>query len=376
MTTVFIHDHVFIKNSSSYFSEGKLTNKTWERYLCHDSPLLIVGRVKNSKVSSSKYSLASMDKVHFNCLNSISIKDRIYPKRIDDFLINVISNSNYVICRLPSFLGRRAFKVAKELNKKILIEVVGCPFDALINHGSLSAKFLAFFEKRVLKKILDESDYAIYVTNRFLQTRYPTKGKSFSISNVELHNSDIRCSIRKNAHKIAFIGSLNTKYKGLSDLIDAFIILKKDHPKLELHVLGGGNKEIYLNRINSNNLSDAVYFYEPIKGGVDVLKWLSLFDLYVQPSHTEGLPRALIEAMSIGLPCIGSAVGGIPELLNEKSLFKSKDVQQLAYKIKILIKDFQLRLELSGANRETSRSYSYLKLSNARHSALSEFFTK
>ena len=56
-----------------------------------------------------------------------------------------------------------------------------------------------------------------------------------------------------------------------------------------------------------------------------VFAWLKNdIDVYIQPSLQEGLPRALIEAMSVGLPCIGSDVAGIPELLDSKCVFNRK----------------------------------------------------
>ena len=51
------------------------------------------------------------------------------------------------------------------------------------------------------------------------------------------------------------------------------------------------------------------------------------------PSRAEGLPRALLEAMARGCPCIGSNVGGIPELLAEADLVPPGDPEALAEKI-------------------------------------------
>ena len=53
-------------------------------------------------------------------------------------------------------------------------------------------------------------------------------------------------------------------------------------------------------------------------------------DVYVQPSRQEGLPRAVVEAMSRALPAIGTCVGGIPELLPPERLYASGDVRALA----------------------------------------------
>jgi len=55
----------------------------------------------------------------------------------------------------------------------------------------------------------------------------------------------------------------------------------------------------------------------------DIMGFYDELDLYVQPSRSEGLPRALMEAMSRGCPAVGSSTGGIPELLDQEATFRS-----------------------------------------------------
>jgi glycosyltransferase involved in cell wall biosynthesis len=65
----------------------------------------------------------------------------------------------------------------------------------------------------------------------------------------------------------------------------------------------------------------------------DIPQVLRAFDCFVFPSIAEGLPGALLEAMAASLPCIASAVGGIPEVLNDEKLgclVPAKDVDALA----------------------------------------------
>ena len=61
-----------------------------------------------------------------------------------------------------------------------------------------------------------------------------------------------------------------------------------------------------------------------------MFSWLDEMDLYIQPSLQEGLPRAVMEAMSRGLPAIGAQTGGIPELLGEEYIFQRKGIDVIA----------------------------------------------
>ncbi|MEZ8698462.1 glycosyltransferase family 4 protein [Vibrio lentus] len=377
MRAVFIHDHIFKECNGKFYSEGKLTLTTWQRYLDHIDNLIVIGRSEHIDESSvNEYSLSSSESIVFKCVKSIKPIDRLLTSKIDSFLESIIIDCDFVICRLPSFLGIRAFYMAKKLNKKTVIELVGCPYDALKFHGSIVGKILAPIERLKLRKVIKRSDDIIYVTNEFLQQRYPTSGNTIGISNVELMPSQFKYKNRKGEDnfKIGFIGSLNAKYKGLHDLIKA--ISKLNNTSIELHVLGSGDNQKYIDLAESFQMSKQLHFHKPIKGGERVLEWLSQYDLYVQPSHTEGLPRALIEAMSIGLPCIGSRVGGIPELLPETALFEAKNCNELSYKIGLYVNSSQLRQQQSDINRKIAKGYYFDILAAKRTKFMESFFDK
>jgi glycosyltransferase involved in cell wall biosynthesis len=85
--------------------------------------------------------------------------------------------------------------------------------------------------------------------------------------------------------------------------------------------------------------------------------YLDSADLFVLPSRVEGLPRALIEAMARGLPCIGSRVGGVPELLPDEDLVDPGSVGQLVAKIIEMTSSPERLREAAIRNYEAAKEY-------------------
>ncbi|EOD9422216.1 glycosyltransferase [Vibrio campbellii] len=125
--------------------------------------------------------------------------------------------------------------------------------------------------------------------------------------------------------------------KGHADLIVSLSEIKLDIP-LELTLIGDGTKLSTL-KLLSEQYGVKVNFTGAISNRERLFKHLEQADLFVIPSHTEGMPRALLEAMAIGLPCIGSSVGGIPEVLDDQMLFYPNNPDSCRKKILELIND-------------------------------------
>jgi teichuronic acid biosynthesis glycosyltransferase TuaC len=107
---------------------------------------------------------------------------------------------------------------------------------------------------------------------------------------------------------VLFVGNLK-RAKGVRELADALLGL--GDPFLGVFV-GGGEEARYG---SDQPGAERCLSYVGPRPHDDVVRYMSAADVLVLPSYGEGLPTVLVEAGSLGLPVIASAVGGIPELL-------------------------------------------------------------
>jgi phosphatidylinositol alpha-1,6-mannosyltransferase len=113
---------------------------------------------------------------------------------------------------------------------------------------------------------------------------------------------------------LLFLGRLS-HVKGPDVLMDAVSRGLLEETNSQLVFLGGGNMEASLREAARSIPSGRIHFAGSVPHG-EVPQWLGACDLLVMPSRSEGLPVALIEALSFGIPVVASSVGGIPEIVN------------------------------------------------------------
>ncbi len=151
-------------------------------------------------------------------------------------------------------------------------------------------------------------------------------------------------------------------WKGVVDLLDAAAILHREGLAFELVLAGpqgsAGDERDLQAQIAARNLEGIVRYVGPVGGSdkTDLLLWA---DVYVQPSHHEGMPLAVLEALSYGLPVIASEVGGIPDILHdhrEGQLVPPKRPDRLAAAMNDLACDPLRRECMSIAARRLART--------------------
>lgn len=146
---------------------------------------------------------------------------------------------------------------------------------------------------------------------------------------------------------IGYVGRLSAE-KGLKDLIEAGALLKQKDSGIRVLIIGDGPEREELKRLTiSRGLENEVIFTGFLH---DIEEWLPVLDVFVLPSHTEGTPMALLEAMSMGLPIVATAVGGIPNIIQDGKnglLVRPEDYKDLSEKISMLKNDLKLRNKLA-----------------------------
>lgn len=144
-----------------------------------------------------------------------------------------------------------------------------------------------------------------------------------------------------------FVGRL-VPIKRIDLLLAAWEKVNQDDPRALLLIIGKGPLENELKQ----NASAGVQFCGSRE---DVAPYLQAADLFIMTSDSEGIPVSLLEAMSCELPCLTTAVGGIPDVIeHEKSgwLVPSGDTEAIYQGIQMLFSDASLRLQLGKNGRE------------------------
>lgn len=142
--------------------------------------------------------------------------------------------------------------------------------------------------------------------------------------------------------------------KNYQMLLEAIAIAIREAPTLKLIMVGDGPERAKLEATAARlGLSERVRF---LGERADVPDWLALGDVFVLPSHYEGISIALLEAMAAGLPAIVTRVGGNPEVVIDREngwLVDSGDTEGLARALVVSFREPALRNALGRAARES-----------------------
>jgi glycosyltransferase involved in cell wall biosynthesis len=356
----------------------------WQRYLAVFDGVRVLARVGDVPAASGFSARADGPELTF-----VPIPDYVGLKQFMRRALAVrravqrgLREDEAVVLRVDSNVASLLCPALWRENRPYGVEVVGDPRDAFAPgavHHLLRPLFRWWFSSR-LRRQCARACAAAYVTQSALQQRYPPGRGAFAThySNVDMPeeafvSARVTQYDRERNLRLIHIGSLAQMYKGPDVLLEA---VRRCHDRgflVELAILGDGKHRGELEALATGlSIQDSVRFLGQLPAGPAVREQLDAADVFVLPSRAEGLPRAMIEAMARGLPCIGTAVGGIPELLSQEYLVPVGDAGALAAKIQEVAVAPGLMRAMSEQNLGRARDYHNDVLSNRRI----EFYTR
>jgi len=369
MKILFVNDNVFVTKEGKVYANS-FSYQILQRYIDVFSEITVLARYREAEGNEKiDLPLASGEGVSFIFMESVASISSFFGLRQSQKrrIENIVEAHDAVIARIPSELGLMTSAVAERMNKRYMLEMVGCPWDSLWNLGRLEGKLYAPFLYLRVKSAVKKANYVTYVSEQFLQKRYPTakEASTIGVSDVQLEKADEN-TLFSRMKKIetmelkriyGTIGNLNVGYKGIDVAIKTLSDFVHISDDFEYHILGGGDPSEYKRMAESLGIGEKVFFDGVVPEGKAVYDWLDGLDVYLQPSFQEGLPRALVEAMSRGCPAIGSSAGGIPELLEAKMIFDHENPKQFLELIQDIINDKQVMMDAAKYNFNKACEY-------------------
>ena len=263
--------------------------------------------------------------------------------------------------------------LAFAFSKPVIMHTHGCEFHLFYNKLPRTIKQLL---NKVLQNctcliVLSESWKKIYIDKCNLKVNQV----KVLYNPVAVPQNVYDCT---NLDKITFLflGKINQR-KGVFDLLNALAMLPSvTRNKIRAILAGSGEIEKAKALAKDLDIESLVEF----PGWVNIKQrddFLAQANVFVLPSYNEGLPMALLEAMSWGLPVVTTPVGGITEVVTHYKtglLVEPGNIRQLAASMQILIDNESLRLSLGNAARKQAslldtKNYSH-ELLNLYHSIM------
>jgi glycosyltransferase involved in cell wall biosynthesis len=361
----------------NFFSQDSVWNNQFieQRYLKEFDHVFMLARVQENfqsnigesrKIGNDKISVISLP--YYIGPYQYLLKHKIIKKIIKE---NAISGRAYIL-QCPGVIGKLLADVLHQRNIPYGVNVVGDPYDVFSSMNHPLSYYFRYKFTRDTKRIVQNASSCMYVTKEYLQKRYQPSENIFTtnVSNVMLPDEFVQNTPRQYKTflplKLISIGSLAQMYKAPDIVLKTIAKLISEGIPCYLQWLGEGK---YRKKMEKLAIKLGIEKQVSFMGNVtreNIWKYLDDADLFLLVSRTEGLPRVLIEAMARALPCIGSNVGGIPELLEEEAIVPPNNFVALSEKIKQFFYNPKLYENQSIVNIKKSKEYLFSVLEKRR----------
>ncbi len=383
-----VTDHRFYEYNGYIYDNYVFHYDFFLDYLKVFDTVTILARSKDLKELPKEYKKTTGDKLTFIKVPDIS--GAKYLIRIDSLLnkINLNLAEFDAICfRIPSVLAFGVWKINRRtFRHPYIFEFIGDPKEALINENDSFLKKMVFttigslIEYR-MKLITKRAVCGSYVSFNHLQNKFPVQNgvETEVISSIRLNKKyilDKLPAVNTNEVSIIHVGSF-VFIKNHNFLIEFIKLLKEENIKVKLTFLGNGAlMEDSKRKVADLGLEEIISFKGHITGFDNIVKYLDNNNVFILPSFSEGMPRALIEAMARGLICFGSNRGGISELLESEFLFEPTNPEDFSKNFMEIILNKELIEKSRKRNLEFAKSFEQDLLTSKRERILNVLKSK
>lgn len=369
-------EHRFYEYNGNLYTKLAFPYKYWCDYLSFFDQITVVARAKKVSFLEDDMVLVTGKKVNYEALPYyIGLKQFLlkFPLLVAK-LVKVAFKYDHFLLRSGNSTNILAFLLIV-LHKPYLREYPGNIEEGVIGFAgnSLKIRVLAKF-LHLIAKFQGKFSKANSFVSEYCKNLYASHKPSYIFSSFkesEINQTKKDYNVIGN-FKIISVGRLEGE-KGHINLLKTISQLD-EVSKYEVHIVGDGSQKINLEKFaRDNNLS--VIFYGSITDRDQLFFLLANSDVFIIPSLTEGMPRALLEAMAVGLPCIGSKVGGIPEVLPDNMLYEATDIYRLKKLLEKVYESKNFRMQAASENRDViTKLYSDEVLQAKKHEFWSQVY--
>ena len=234
----------------------------------------------------------------------------------------------------------------------VLTQLVGDPEMAITATMGKKYKLFAKIFAKFCRISIKRSDYALFVSENLMNKYSGTHNNAYVLNESRVRDSYIsepkKC-LNTSKIKILYLGRLSPE-KNIESIIETLYTFKFDK-EIQFDIYGSGPLEGKLkSMINKNGLKNSVNIKGKIQWSEELFNIINNYTVLILPSETEGLPLVLIEAMSQGVPCIASDIGGIPEIIQNGYngyLIKPGNINEIKKALEEVIESPDKYVELS-----------------------------
>jgi glycosyltransferase involved in cell wall biosynthesis len=394
MRLMLVVEETFCRLRDGTYSSYLTYDSFWKRYLNVFETILIVARVRPTDNLPSGYKVLAGENFQILPLPCYHGPYQYlqHMRLTKKTMANAIRPKDCYLFRVPGNLATQFLKLI-EKGYPYGLEVMVDPWNAFAPGSvrSLIRPYARWLWTRNLVSQCKKASAVSYVTRYALQKRYPPGKNAFvtNYSSINLKRSDIYTEIGARIERIStlkarlagkgpavllgFIGSFSQLHKLPHVHLNAVADCISRGANINLEMIGEGKMIEDMKKLaNQLGIADRVVFRGRLPAGKQIFEAIDRFDLFLNATATEGLPRVVIEAMSRGCPSIASDVGGTCELLLPEFIVPHNNSRALADKIMAVLEDSESMIKVIKRNLAVVTDYCEDVLTPRRYTFYSE----